>query len=193
MRSGETPRERCDDLLRLMAERSSCRRYDPERAVPRELLETCIEAGRRAPSACNKQPWHFVVADDPDTVAALRQQAKLPGIPHPWWDAVPVFIAVCVRIDLLTHRIAPAFSGIPYYLIDVGIAGEHVVLAAEALGLGTCWIGWFKEKAVRAVLHIPRTVRVASLLTVGWPAESSTKPSASTRKKLEDVISWNQW
>ena len=180
-------------LLRLMKQRRSCRLYDARRPVPREAVEKCVEAARLAPSACNKQPWHFVVIDEPQVLTAMREQAKLPGLSHPWWESVPVFVAFCVRLDLLTHRVAPAFSGIPYYLLDMGIAGEHFVLAAESLGLGTCWIGWFKENVVRSILGVPRSVRIVSLLTLGWPAEQAQNSDAKSRKPAAEILSWNQW
>lgn len=180
-------------LLRLMRRRRSCRRYDAEKTVDRSLLETCVEAARLAPSACNAQPWHFIVVDDPALVATLRQDAKMPGIPHPWWEQVPVFVVLCARLSLVTHRVAPMISGIPYYLIDVGIAGEHFVLAATTLGLGTCWIGWFKAKAVRKILHLPRDLKIVSLLTVGWPAETGPDENDKepSRKAMDEILSWN--
>lgn len=188
-----------DALLGLMRTRNSCRKYMADKPVPRDQLEKCVEAARCAPSACNRQPWRFVIVDDPDLVSACRDQVKKPGIPHPWWADVPVFVALCAKLDLVTHRVAPVLSGIPYYLIDIGIAGEHFVLAAQSLGLGTCWIGWFKPKAVRKLLNIPRGVRVVSLITVGWPANgpSETRQQAETeclnRAPLKNIMAWNGW
>ncbi|OGV67832.1 MAG: hypothetical protein A3K19_28635 [Lentisphaerae bacterium RIFOXYB12_FULL_65_16] len=179
-------------FLRLVQARGSCRHYDAGRPVPREIIESCIEAARLAPSACNRQPWRFIIVDDAAKRRELCDTARLAGIPHPWWDEVPVFVALCARLDLITHRVAPAISGIPYYLLDVGIAGEHFVLAATEQGLGTCWIGWFSEKAVRKVLHIPRNVRVASLISLGYPAD---EPHAgpSGRVDATDITAWNAW
>ncbi|MBN2450085.1 MAG: nitroreductase family protein [Lentisphaeria bacterium] len=179
-------------FMDVVAGRRSCRRYDGTRPVPRELIEDCLEAARLAPSACNRQPWRFVVADDPQTVARIRTEARMPALVHPWWDEVPVFVALCARLDLVTHRVAPAVSGIPYYLIDAGIAGEHFVLAAESLGLGTCWIGWFRARAVARILDVPRRIRVLSLLTVGWPA-TDMEPRQQSRLPLDQIASWNRW
>jgi nitroreductase len=178
--------------MELVRGRRSCRCYDASRAVSRVLLDHCVEAARLAPSACNRQPWRFVVVDDPIAVDALRAEGKRVGIPHPWWANVPVFVAVCARLDLLAHTLAPMVSGIPYYLIDVGIAGEHFVLAAEALGLGACWVGWFNDRAVRRILHLPRSLRLVSLLTVGWPAPGWERhPSA--RAELAEIRCWDRW
>lgn len=190
--SSAVPPHRYDQLLAVMQARRSCRRYEAARPVPRPLLDRCVEAARLAPSACNRQPWRLVIADAADIVARFRAEARKPGIPHPWWDQVPVFVALCARLDLLTHRVAPLFSGIPYHLIDLGIAGEHFVLAAEALGLGTCWIGWFDERAVQRILGLPRSQRVVSLLAVGWPAAGSHDGRPS-RLSLDAIRQWNCW
>ena len=84
-------------FMQLVRGRCSCRCYDAARGVSRDVLDQCIEAARLAPSACNRQPWRFVIADDPLVVAALRAEGKRVGIPHPWWANVPVFVAVCAR------------------------------------------------------------------------------------------------
>ena len=144
-----------------------------------------------APSACNRQPWRFVVVQDPDTLRRIRQDALLPGLPHRWLEHVPALIALGAELKLVTHRIAPAISGIPYYLIDLGIAGEHFVLAATEMGLGTCWIGWFNERVVKKLLGIPRGVRVASLIALGYPVE--TERPKSGRQDLEKMVSWDTW
>jgi nitroreductase len=182
-----------DAFTSLARQRRSCRAYDPDRPVPREQLQACVEAARLAPSACNRQPWRFVAVDDPELVQRIAGECKLPGIPHPWWETVPVFVALCAELDFVTHRVAPALSGIPYYLLDIGIAGEHFVLAAETLGLGTCWIGWFHEKKVKKILHIPRAARVCALLTLGYPREPQGKREDIQRRPLEDIVYWNGW
>jgi len=76
-------------------------------------------------------------------------------------------------------------SKIDYRLIDIGIAGEHFALAATAQGLATCWIGWFNEKRVKRVLGLPRSLRVLSLMSVGYPAEDGEQPE---KKPLPDIM-----
>ncbi|MCK5805497.1 MAG: nitroreductase family protein [Lentisphaeria bacterium] len=177
------------EFMKLVENRRSCRRYDSSRPVPREVLTECVEAARLAPSACNKQPWRFVIVDDPELVARIRADGRRAGIPHPWWDDVPVFVVLCAELSLLAHRVAPAVTGIPYHLLDLGIAGEHFVLAAEERGLGTCWIGWFNARGVRRALMLPRRLRVLSLITVGYPAEQGDE--RSSRQDLDTILSWN--
>jgi len=179
------------EFLELVKRRGSCRAFDRDRPVPREALRTCLTAGHLAPSACNRQPCHFVVVDDEQQRRALFENCRLPGIPHLWWSDVPVFVVLCVELSVLTHRVAPVMSGIAYYLLDAGIAGEHFVLAATEQGLGTCWIGWFRERAVKKLLGIPRSVRVVSLIAVGYPADEL--PTCGARSDLSSSVHWNCW
>jgi nitroreductase len=82
-------------------------------------------------------------------------------------------------------------AGQPYYMLDMGIAMEHVVLAAAEQGLGTCWIGGpFDEDKVRAELGVPDDVRVVALLPVGYPAEN---PGPKQRKRVEEIVSHKKW
>lgn len=185
-----------ENFLSLVRQRRSCRAYNPQRQVPRTALNACLEAARLAPSACNRQPWRFILVDDASQRRALFDTARRRGIAHAWLQDVPVIVAVCVRRDMITHRLAPAISGIPYYLLDAAIAGEHFVLAATASGLGTCWIGWFRERAVKRILKIPRSVRVISLIAVGWPAsetEDIRTAAPLPRRAIEDISAWNGW
>ncbi|MFO7820699.1 MAG: nitroreductase family protein [Lentisphaeria bacterium] len=180
-----------DSFLNLSRRRYSCRNYDPDRCVPEGAIQNCLEAARLAPSACNKQPWRFVVVDDPETLAAIRKKGQMPGIDHAWWESVPVMVALAVEKNVLTHKIAPAFSKIPYYLLDAGIAGEHFILAAAAQGLGTCWIGWFRPKIVKEILDIPRHVDIVALLTLGYPAPGKVR--TKQRRDIDEIAFRNKW
>ena len=90
--------------------------------------------------------------------------------------------------SVITHRMAPRISGVDYPLLDLGIAGEHLVLQAEELGLGTCWIGWIKPKKIRRIVGWPRTVEPVSVITVGWPAaeERTIRP----RMDSKELVKW---
>ncbi len=178
-----------DNFLKLVSRRFSCRAYQ-DTPVPSEMIHKCLEAARLAPSACNKQPWRFVVVTEPRLRARLCDEGLLPGLPMPWLHQAPVIVALCAETSFVTHKVAPMLSGVDYRLVDLGIAGEHFVLAAEAQGLGTCWIGWFREKAVKRILGIPRSCRVFSLLSLGHPVESSDPAS---RMELEQIAYSEQW
>ena len=162
-------------FLELVKKRRSCRSYN-EVPVPDELIGNCLEAARLAPSACNKQPWRFVVIRDSGLRSRICSEGLLPGIPMPWAQKAPVIVVLGAETSIITHTIAPMISKVQYHLIDIGIAGEHFVLQAAAEGLGSCWLGWFNEHAVKRLLGLGRGHKVEYLLSVGWPA-------AETREK----------
>jgi nitroreductase len=103
----------------------------------------------------------------------------------------PLIIVGCSQLDVVANRIGTAVTGIEYHQIDMGIAMEHIVLRATDLGLGTCWIGWFKESRVRAILGIPKRIRVLALLTVGHPADAP--PPQRPRRNLDDILYSDEW
>jgi len=170
----------------LVRKRRSCRNYS-EAPVPDALIRNCLEAARLAPSACNKQPWRFIVVKDCELRRKLCSDGLLPGISMPWAQKAPVIVVLCAETSILTHTIAPMISKVQYHLIDIGIAGEHFVLAAEAQGLGTCWIGWFNEKQVRKILTLPRSLQILSLISLGHPASPMEPPEEGKRMKLEEI------
>ncbi len=174
-------------FIELVKHRTSCRSYKPG-PVPKAHLERMLEAARLAPSACNRQPWRFAVVQDEATRMRLVDEAFLSGIPMRWAADAGAIIALGMEKAMVTHRIAPKISGIDYPLIDLGIAGEHLVLQAEELGLGTCWIGWIKPKAVRRIVGWPRGIEPVGLVTVGWPIAADRK----TRPRLlpEETTTW---
>jgi nitroreductase len=89
-------------------------------------------------------------------------------------------------------RIGGMFRGTKYYLIDIGIAGEHFVLQAQELGLGTCWIGWFNERAVKSVLNIPKDKKIDVLLALGYYDQEKVK-SGHSREPLDKISSFNSY
>lgn len=175
------------NFLELAQRRQSVRKYQPERRIPREVLERCLEAARLAPSACNSQPWSFVVADEPDRVRALAAAAcghPPYGLNHFLADASAIVAVVAEKMKLAA-RLGAQFRGVPYGLVDVGIAGEHLVLQATEEGLGSCWIGWFDEGAAKRVLGLPRARKVELLIGLGYPAEDRARPK--NRKPLDEI------
>jgi nitroreductase len=177
------------DLIRL---RRSCRQYDPNREVPEELLGYCIEAARLAPSACNRQPWHFTVVRNKESKTSLLKRGVLPGIQLEWLQDCPCIVVLSVKAELKTHRLGPLFSGIPYHYIDAGIAGEHFILAAAEQGLGTCWIGWIRPKRIRKNLGLEKGLRPVALIATGYPGDPKHFEGASSagRKGREEITSW---
>ena len=171
----------------LIRSRRSIRRFLPD-PVSREEIGLCLEAARLAPSAQNAQPWRFLVVDDTELKSALAREA-FSGIygATRFAAAAPVIVIMLARPDVVTHRLGRHFQGTQFYLVDIGIAGEHFVLKAEELGLSTCWIGWFNGRRTRKLLKIPRTHKIVAMLALG---RAASRPPAETKRKPMDEIAW---
>jgi nitroreductase len=175
------------DILDLILKRQSDRMYE-QRSVSREQILKCLEAARLAPSACNSQPWKFVVVDDPKMVAQMGEAAAGMGM-NKFAKEVPVIVAVVLEKMNVLARIGSVIKDKEFSLLDMGIAVEHFCLQAAEMGLGTCILGWFDEKAVKKMLNI-RDRRVPLLITLGYPAG---KTRGKVRKSLEEMSSWNKY
>ena len=176
-------------VAEVIERRRSCRSYKAD-PVGRVAIEKVLEAARLAPSACNQQPWRFAVVTDTAQRRLIIEQGFRTGIPMRWAMQAPVLIVVGMRRSLLVHRVAAWLSRIDYPWIDIGIAGEHLVLQAEELGLGTCWIGWVKPRRVRSIVGWPRDIYPAAIITLGWPEKPDDPPQARPRKDLDALVTW---
>jgi nitroreductase len=179
-------------FLELCRRRRSIRRFS-DRPVEREKLNLCLEAARLAPSAENAQPCRFVVFDDPHEKAAVAETVFTGIYSHTRPLArAPVLVALLLKQSAMVNQLGGAVQGTPFQVVDAGIAGEHFVLAAAELGLGTCWIGWFNSKALLRHLKLRRPFyRAVCLLAVGYPAED-LEPRDRKRRSLDDIVSWNR-
>jgi nitroreductase len=178
-------------LVALMESRRSIRRFLPQ-PVEKEKIQACLEAARIAPSAENAQTWRFLVIDDPETKDRFAQTA-FSGIYRMTRFAAqaPVLVLLLSKLDFLTGHLGKQIQGVPFHMLDMGIAGEHFVLRAEELGLGTCWIGWFAMRAVRRFFRIPRAYKMVSLLALGYPA--ARPPRERDRKPLDEIAWFNKF
>lgn len=160
------------NFLELVKKRKSVRKYLPE-AVPREVLLRCLEAARLSPSACNSQPWRFIVVEDIEQKNRLSE-AAFSGIysMNAFAGKAPVLVVVVSERSSFAAALGSCFRGTRYSLIDIGIAGEHFILQAAEEGLGTCWLGWFNEKKVKRSLGLPGSTKIDIILSVGYPVES---------------------
>ena len=174
----------------LVRSRRSIRRY-LDKPVEKEKVLTCIEAARLAPSADNVQPWRFLIIDDPELKARFAKEV-FSGIyfVSRFAGQAPVLIMILARLDIIANRIGKQIQDISFYLIDIGIAGEHIVLQAEELGLGTCWIAWFNPRKARKFFKIPRKYKIVSLMAMGY--YEKRPPKEKKRKKLEEIAWFNR-
>ncbi len=175
----------------IVTSRKSVRSY-LDKPVEREKLSQCVEAARLAPSACNAQPWRFIVVDEPELREKFASGVFSGLFSMEFARKAPALVAVVKDQRSLVSKAGGTIRSVDYSLLDLGIAGEHFVLQATELGLGTCWIGWFNERVARKMLGIPRSKKIAYLLSVGYPAEP--QPERGHRRKVtEEMAGFNGW
>jgi nitroreductase len=179
------------DILKTIQIRQSTRNYSPV-PVEREKLERCLEAARLAPSACNAQPWKFIVVDEPELKKEVAGAAKHMSFGmNKFVDEAPVIIAIVMEPANVTSEFGSKVKRKHYPLMDIGIAAEHFCLQATEEGLGTCLLGWLNEKKAKKVLNIPLRKRVPLMISVGYPATDKQKPRK--RKDLDKIVSYNSY
>lgn len=178
-------------FLELAYARKSLRSF-LDKKVEWEKIITCLEAARVAPSAENVQPWRYLILDQKERIETFGK-AAFSGIYRysRWAMKAPVLVCIFAKLDILANRIGKEIQGTSFYLIDIGISGEHFVLQAKELGLGTCWIGWFNAKRGAGALEVPDSWRLVALLAMGYPKEKSLK--IKPRKKLEEIAFFNRF
>ena len=159
-------------LLDAIFRRRSIRRYKSEQ-VPDDVLRNILEAGRAAPSADNTQPWHFIILTD------SKMKKKLAS---GFWNRFIENSAFTI--------VGCGEKGDAWSTVDVAIALENIVIAAEAQGVGSCWIGDFREGDVKDLLGIPDDLKVVALVSFGYPAE---KPRPHGKKDLRKIIHYNKY
>ncbi len=157
------------ELHEVIEKRRSIRKF-AEKPVSRELLEQLIRAAALAPSASNMQAWRFFVADEPELVPAIDSFSPgLSGTP-------PVIIAIASDLAEVERR-GSKNSLVYGLMMDAAMAAENLMLEAADLGLGTCAIKSYNDKAVHKLLNLPDTMRLEILISVGWPAAEPREPN----------------
>lgn len=178
------------EMLELVKKRQSDRAYE-SRDVEPDKLGRILEAGRLAPSACNSQPWKFIVVNEPairEEVARAATASEL-GF-NKFVNQAPVLIVLVRGKGKVISRVGGSLKNKEYSTIDIGIASGNICLQATAEGLGTCILGWFDEKKVKKILNIPESKRAELIITLGYPS----KPTRSKiRKEAAEVISYNKY
>lgn len=178
-------------MIKAIETRRSIRKYK-NKPVEEEKIKELIESARLAPSGDNSQPWNFII------VKSQEMREKLAAVSHnqKWMAQAPLFI-VCVADIRSRIKDGELFidesSDIPevkQMIRDTAIAAEHIVLQAEDMGLGTCWIAWFKQKEIKEVLGVPDDKYVLSIIIVGYADE---EPNMRPRKNAEDIVRHEKW
>jgi nitroreductase len=163
-------------LVDVLLSRRSVRRYE-KKTVPADVVKTILEAGRQAPSASNVQPWHFIVLTDDE----IKEQLS-----HGRWNT---FIKDSAFTIVGCGYIGNDY-GRKWSIVDTTIALQNMVIAAWALGIGSCWIGDFNEEDVKELLSIPEDQKVVALISFGYPAE---QPGSKQKKPLTEIVGYNEF
>lgn len=172
----------------LILKRQSDRKYLPDPVAKEDVIK-CLEAARLSPSACNAQPWKFVVVDDKEKLAEMADAAEGLGM-NKFTHGVPVIVAVVLEKMNTSAKLGSLVKNKDYCMLDLGMAVEHFCLQAADLGLGTCIMGWFDEKRIKKLLGVPRGRRIQLIISLGYP-DAPTRDKI--RKPLEDMSSWNKY
>ncbi len=169
------------DFIKVITGRESIRSYDPTKPVDRAVLERILDAGRIAPSAANRQPWRFIVVSSRDVLMQVRKAYQ-----KPWFQEAPHVLIVVGRIGEAWSR-QDGWNSIE---TDLAIAMDHMVLAAENEGVGTCWITSFDLTSLRATLTLISDERVYAMSPLGYPRAGFAKKGQRQRKTLQEVVKY---
>ncbi len=178
-------------FLELVRHRQSDRVFDAQRPVEKDKIERILEAGRLAPSACNAQPWHFIVVDDPElkNKVADATSNRVLGLNH-FTKQAPVHIVIVEEKVNFSSGFGTIVKDKYFAHLDVGIVAGHLTLAAADEGLGSCILGWFDEPKMRKLLNIPSSRRVLLDIIIGY----STQPLREKKRKSQgEIVTYNQY
>lgn len=165
------------DLIRT---RESVRNYDPDRPVPKEILDRILYAGRLAPSACNIQPYKFLVISSYEKLEKVRACYN-----RDWFkDAPQILIVIGLRNEAWNR----SYDGYNSIETDVAIALTHIILAAENEGVGTCWIAAYNPLVLREALNINENKLIFGITPLGYPKPWFNKTLNKKRKTIEDIV-----
>jgi len=169
------------DFRDVICGRESVRNYDPTRPLDKLVLERILEAGRVAPSAANKQPWRFLLVSSRENLLKVRK-----CYPRPWFQDAPHLLAVVGKTGEAWTR-QDGYNSIE---TDLAIAMDHMLLAAENEGVGTCWVAAYDPSILRSALGLGPDERVYTISPLGYPKPGFKKKVGKERKALSAVVTY---
>lgn len=178
-------------FLDLVEKRQSVRRY-LEKPVEREKIERCLQAAQLAPSACNAQPWSYILVEDAELRLAVAKETYNPLVAfNKFALKAPLMVVLVLEPANATSQIGGRIKKKEYPLIDIGVTAAHFCLQAAEEGLGTCMIGWFNEKKIKALLQIPDKRSIGLLIAAGYPETDEIRPKK--RKPISEITHINTY
>lgn len=172
-----------DTVLSVIQERTSVRDFIKDKEVPKDLLENLLKAAMAAPSAVNLQPWQFVAVTERKILDALGDE-----LPY-----AKMLLSATAAIVVCGDPSIKSTAGTAYWEVDCASATENILLAAEAMGLGSVWTAAYpheeRMRSVRKILQIPEELIPLNVLAIGY-AKEQKKPK---NKFKPEKIHWNRW
>jgi len=166
----------------LIRSRESIRNYDPNRPVPKEILERILEAGRMAPSACNYQPYKFLIISSPDLLEKVKASYN-----REWFKKAPHILVIVGYKDQAWKRSYDSYNSIE---TDIAIAMTHIILGAENEGVATCWIEAYDPSLLRHALNYNKNQVIFGITPLGYPEPGFQKSLNKKRKTMSDIIEY---
>jgi nitroreductase len=175
------------NVFEAISRRRSVRNYST-RPIPDEVMARMCQTLHMAPSACNLQPWHFVLVLD----QTLRQQIAKAASEQLWMAAAPITVVACGLPGQAYQHMGGHGNSVD---MDIAIALDHLMLAAAAEGLGTCWIGAFPEPEIKRLIGVPAGVKIVAMTPLGYPATADLHHpfQESDRKPLAEIFSADRY
>ena len=170
------------EFTELIHTRESVRDYDPNRPVPKEVLEKILDAGRLAPSACNNQPWKFLVISSSAMLEKVRTCYQ-----RNWFKEAPQILVILGFKNEAWNRSYDGYNSIE---TDIAIAMTHIILAAENEGVGTCWIEAYNPALLRAAINPDENQLIFGITPLGYPKAGFQKTVIKKRKTLEEIVDY---
>lgn len=168
------------NFYELVSGRESIRSYDPEKKIPREILNRILSAGNMAPSAANRQPWEFLLVSSDEMLSRVR-----PCYKPEWFQSAPNILIVKGNRSHAWTRSSSSYNSLE---TDLTIAMDHMILAAEYEGVGTCWIAAFSPEILRKALGLTTDEEVFAITPLGYPVKGFKKSGRKIRKSFDEVV-----
>ena len=178
------------DLMKIIKERRSIRKYKPDQ-ISDDDLKTLLDSARWAPSWANTQCWEFIVVQDSGIKKRLSATLSPRNPATSAITEVPIIIVACAHLKKSGY-----FKGKPgtdkgdWFMFDVALALQNLVLMAHTLGLGTVHVGFFDAQEVARIIELPEEMAAVEMVPVGYPAAEAKAPP---RKELEEIVSYNKF
>ncbi len=164
----------------LLNTRESVRNYDPDKPVPQDVMKRIIEAGRLAPSACNYQPYKFIVVSSQEILQKVRACYR-----RTWFQDAPHILVITGDRSRAWTRSYDSYNSIE---TDMAIAMTHIVFAAANEGVASCWVEAYDPAVLRSALNLGAETEVFGITPLGYSRDITPSRKVKQRKSYNDIV-----